>query len=60
MEEEERLKKPSPPSAPLPEKRAHVAMKFGGGKEKTPDPNGAAGAAGTKKAKPIVGKMPGR
>ena len=62
MEEEEReLKKKQPSPAPLPEKRASVAMKFGGqsGKEKTPDGNGL-GAAASKKAKPIVGKMPGR
>ena len=63
MEEEERERKSKQfEEAKLPEKRAHVAMKFGGGqsgKERTPDPNGL-GAAASKKPKPIVGKMPGR
>ena len=44
----------------LPEKRAQVAMKFGQmGKSGAADSNGQ-GAAASKKAKPIVGKMPGR
>ena len=63
MEEEERERKNKQfEEAKLPEKRAHVAMKFGGGqsgKERTPDPNGL-GAAASRKPKPIVGKMPGR
>lgn len=60
MEEEERERKNKQfEEAKLPEKRAQVAMKFGSGKDKTPDGNGL-GAAASKKAKPIVGKMPGR
>ena len=60
MEEEERERKNKQfEEAKLPEKRAQVAMKFGSGKDKTTDGNGL-GAAASKKAKPIVGKMPGR